>query len=275
MIKKYIKYIFSYFWPKSTCKKNYLPILCYHSINNKKSKLIDSIDIDDFESQLKYISTNFNTIQFSEIDNDIFKKSIRPNLCITFDDGYLDNYEIAIPLLIKYKIKATFFVVSNFIDKKINLIDEKKWFFMDWVHLNEINNNNLFEVGIHTVNHKILSTLNDNEVFTEIFDSKLCIENKLNRRIDIFAYPYGNGFHIKKSALHVLKKLNFKLACTTYFNTNHSEFNNLLINRIVINENDNLNQFINKIRGKYNYIFYMLKIKSFLYRLLKKRKTIV
>ena len=78
-----------------------IPVLVYHSINNNKSNL--SLTINDFEKQIKFLNkSGFETISFDKIDKDKKKQII-----ITFDDGYKDTCQFALPILKKYNFKAT------------------------------------------------------------------------------------------------------------------------------------------------------------------------
>ena len=90
-----------------------IPILSYHSISNESCPL--SLNITEFENQLVFFKkNNFQSIHFNEIQNKSSKKFI-----ITFDDGYKDLIINALPLLKKYNFKATCFIVSDLIGKKM------------------------------------------------------------------------------------------------------------------------------------------------------------
>lgn len=68
-----------------------------------------------FERQLHSFARSYNVIKLSDID-DAFSGRIRNPLVITFDDGYLDNFEIALPLLSKYGMPATFFIPTGILN---------------------------------------------------------------------------------------------------------------------------------------------------------------
>jgi peptidoglycan/xylan/chitin deacetylase (PgdA/CDA1 family) len=92
----------------------------FHRVNPFRDALWDPMDVPLFEKCVKYISTNFEVRQLEELIAD--EKSLRSGgkfATIVFDDGYKDNIEYAAPLLDKYKIKASFYVVTDCIDKNI------------------------------------------------------------------------------------------------------------------------------------------------------------
>jgi peptidoglycan/xylan/chitin deacetylase (PgdA/CDA1 family) len=91
----------------------------FHRVNPQRDHLWDPMDVQLFEKCIKYISSKYNTILLEELvlNKDLFNgKKIAT---IVFDDGYKDNIEYAIPILEKYKVKASFYVVTDCIDKNI------------------------------------------------------------------------------------------------------------------------------------------------------------
>ena len=70
----------------------------------------------NFEQQLQFFTKHFNVVSVSELIDQLSSKKIKKNtVCITFDDGYTDNFLEAKPLLEKYNCPATFFIASNYI----------------------------------------------------------------------------------------------------------------------------------------------------------------
>ncbi len=68
-----------------------------------------------FEKQIKYLKENFNVISINDIDKDL---GLKKKIVITFDDGYLDNFKNAFPILKKYNCPATIYIVTSFLDNK-------------------------------------------------------------------------------------------------------------------------------------------------------------
>lgn len=90
-------------------------ILLYHRIANGPIDVWNlSVSVKNFEEQLHWLKLNCNVISLEEIVFDWKRKKLKPNsVAISFDDGYLDNYTLAIPLLEKYNIPATFFITNE------------------------------------------------------------------------------------------------------------------------------------------------------------------
>lgn len=88
-----------------------VPILLYHHFSHNSK----GISYDLFESHLKILSKEgYNTVTFDQLLAYVKDGTPLPErpVCITMDDGYLSNYEIAWPLLKKYKMKATIFIIG-------------------------------------------------------------------------------------------------------------------------------------------------------------------
>ena len=89
----------------------------YHSINDNDPENKMVLPINMFKEQMLWLNDNdFNSLTLDEaimaLENDLIPEN---PIVITFDDGYVDNYENAFPILKENNIKATFFVITNFV----------------------------------------------------------------------------------------------------------------------------------------------------------------
>lgn len=99
-------------------------VLMYHRVSeNKASDLISDMEIGIseslFEKQVKYLKQNFNVVTMNEIVSTLVQgKRIKPKtVAITFDDGYLDNYKNAFPILKKNSVPATIYLATGLISR--------------------------------------------------------------------------------------------------------------------------------------------------------------
>lgn len=112
MIKSSASNIFSFI------SRNKVRVLFYHRVNKNGGYL--GIDTNVFEQQIEYLSGNFNLISLKDFFKILNRQIIvKKPLLITFDDGYLDNYTDAYPILKKYSAPAVVFLTTAFIDNKI------------------------------------------------------------------------------------------------------------------------------------------------------------
>lgn len=165
-----------------------LPILMYHNVSedDKKSSGL-TISVEKLERQFRYLSENdYKSYHLSELENNtvISEKSV----VITFDD-VTENQLLAVDLLKKYNLKATFFVPFAYVGKtdEWNNGSEKIMTF------NQLKNlPNLVELGLHSYAHKKYATLSEAEI-NEDFDKCFVIIKEHNLAVyNAVAYPYGN-----------------------------------------------------------------------------------
>ena len=200
-----------------------IPIISYHSINDQNCPL--SLSLYEFEKQLIFFKkNNFQSIHFNEIGNQSTNKFI-----ITFDDGYKDLIENALPLLNKYNFKATCLIVSNLIGKN-NIWDEhsKNVKNKELMNLSEINlwiKNGMY-IGSHSKNHKKLTLLNKTDAVDEIINSKNELETLTGTSINSFCYPYGL---YNENIVEIVKE-KYDLA----FTTNRSRFDTSKHNKYLL-----------------------------------------
>lgn len=169
----------------------YLPILTYHYIDHYKDdkdtlrrSLTTSPEI--FEEQVRtLVRADFKSVSLYDLLKALNKETELPSksFILTFDDGYLDFYTQAYPILKRYNLKATNFLILNSLDLEGNL---KKW------QIREMFYSGLADFGSHSLSHGNLTLMSKEKIRQEIFDSKFHLENTLEIPIDFFAYPGGN-----------------------------------------------------------------------------------
>ena len=108
-------------------------------------------------------------------------------LIITFDDGYYSNYEYIYPILQKYNVKASIFIVTDKIGQEIDGIK-----YLGWDECLEMQNSGLVEIFSHSKRHVFYDRLPVREVRDDVIASYKLIEEHLGKQdLKVFAYPYG------------------------------------------------------------------------------------
>ena len=161
-----------------------IPVLNYHQINDVDENLL-TVSTAEFETQMAWLEENgYHTITAAELADALEGHGRLPErpVLITFDDGYVDNYACAFPILKKHGMKATIFIISEYVSLYPN--------YLTWKQLLEMQSNGI-DFGSHTVDHNVLTELSPNSVNHELADSKRTLETKLGRRVEFLAYPCG------------------------------------------------------------------------------------
>ena len=100
-----------------------IPIIFYHEIGSiDKNGLTEfSVSVNHFEKQIKWLSKHFNVVPIDELIKHISGEITLQGrvAAVTFDGGYAGNYQYAFPILKKYNVPATVYVVTNSVDGNI------------------------------------------------------------------------------------------------------------------------------------------------------------
>ncbi len=101
-----------------TSQGSKLTILIYHRVLEQPDSLLaDEPDRDLFAIQMEALASHFRVLPLDEAVQRLAAGELEPrSACVTFDDGYEDNYTIALPVLRDAGLSATFFVATGFID---------------------------------------------------------------------------------------------------------------------------------------------------------------
>ncbi|SDP72969.1 Polysaccharide deacetylase [Selenomonas ruminantium] len=214
-------------------------VLNYHKIDHTFISL--SVRPEDFDNQMKYLHDNgYHTINPDELYEALAGNGQLPEnpVLITFDDGYEDNYTNAYPILKKYDFKATIFVVTGFLDR------HKKG-YLSWDQAREMNKNGI-NIESHTVNHKSMTDLTDDELRSELVDSKKKAESELGHAVNYVAYPTGTyNLHIAQ----MVKEAGYKAAFTIKYGNVDKASNIFALERVPIFHTEDTNKdFIERIR---------------------------
>jgi len=188
-------------------------ILMYHNLVYGRTGSEYNRDIYNFEHDLAFIRSRFKVIDFQDllaVKAGTLKLESDAAL-LTFDDGDLSMYAIAYPLLKEYGIKATFFLITNFVGD-IG--------YMNWPQIREMSEyrdeagNKLFTIGSHGTSHRYLGDLNQDAVTKELADSKEAIEKNTDEPADILVLPFGSGTG-KQEIIEVAKNIGYKALRTS------------------------------------------------------------
>ena len=238
-------------------KRPKFTILMYHSVNPNHRR---SIKLEKFEQQIEFLTSNYQVSPLKDFFN--FNRN---SFAVTFDDGYEDNFQYALPILKKYNCSTTFFICTGFVEKEIGITKNGAYEGLNPLSLKQIKEMKKqgIDFGCHTHSHPILSKLSLEEVKKEIHKSKVILKNILKDKVKFFAYPQGQIDTFNKDIILILKEEGFQLACSTIWGSNNKRTDPLILHRIRIDPEDNLKDFQNKIEGNWDFIKWFHYLKFF------------
>lgn len=190
---------------KTTYTVHGVPVLTYHSIGVEANNPI-VMPPEQLDKEMKYIKDHgYTTLTLDELYNYFENKVPVPDksVVITFDDGYENNYTEAFPILKKYGLKATFFIITCTLDKNPKCVTSAQIKEMALAGM---------EIESHTVDHADLNTLNYDTQLYELKESKAALENILGKPVDYVAYPEGK---YNNDTLKAVQEAGYKMAVTT------------------------------------------------------------
>lgn len=195
-----------FFWQKENAKPYlYSPnikTLLYHLVMDEPYSEYDYLFVreGDFEAQLQTIQELGLETYFADEPE---RANGKPGVVITFDDGYEDNYTTVFPLLKKYGMKATIFLITDMIGTEGHLKKEQ---------IREMSESGLVHFGSHTKSHTRLDMLTDYQIRQEFVISKEIIEDITGKKVLALAYP--NGVYTQK-AEQLAMSAGYRYAYTT------------------------------------------------------------
>jgi peptidoglycan/xylan/chitin deacetylase (PgdA/CDA1 family) len=199
--------------PDGVHREANVPILMYHYISEPPPGADAirrglSVTPAQFEEHLRYLKENgYRTISLYQLLLHLTHGEPLPEkpIILTFDDGYRDNFENAFPLLQEYGFKATFFLITNF-------IDEGRPLYMTWDQVKTLIQAG-HEIGGHSRDHPDLRGKDIDFLVWQILGTKEAIQNGAGITPRFFSYPSGK---YDENTIAVLKSAHYWGAVTVH-----------------------------------------------------------
>ena len=221
--------------PKATS----IPILMYHffydSAAGGTGEDSNWVDTQNFEEHMKYLSDNSyyfptweETQQFIKGEVSLPEKSI----VITADDGNPSFFSLAVPILTKYNVPATSFLITSWTDPKNVTTNKDLVTFMSHSHA-------MHDGGCEGGKGGLFRCLENSRAIADLKTSREIIGGG-----DVFCYPFGD---YTDQSVQALKDAGFEIAVTTEYGKAKPGMNPLLLPRIRISQSTDLSSFISTI----------------------------
>jgi peptidoglycan/xylan/chitin deacetylase (PgdA/CDA1 family) len=173
-----------------------------------------------FARQIDWLEKHFDLVSLEEAQHRIRHGNTRPAVSLTFDDGYSENCEQALPLLVKRQLPCTYFVTSH------NVLTGEP-FPHDAQAQRPLAPNTIeqlrslvaagIEIGAHTRTHADLGAITDEaELRGELLGSRDDLQDSLGATVRYFVFPYGLHANLNRRAFHLAREAAFAGVCSAY-----------------------------------------------------------
>jgi len=216
-----------------------LRVLMYHKVNDRPENPI-SVPIGLFDEQMAVLrELGYQVVSLDDVLDHVAGVTPLPQgaVLITFDDGYRDILENALPVLRRHGYPAVIFVPIGYLDDARPLPHEEHLAAeglinptLSWDELPELEAGGI-RVESHGISHRPLADLDVDEAAREITLSKLRLEERLGRPVRAFAYVKGSEAHYRPVHLSLLKQAGYEIAFTSVSGGNRTEMDPLRLHR--------------------------------------------
>jgi peptidoglycan/xylan/chitin deacetylase (PgdA/CDA1 family) len=192
-------------------------VLCYHSVDPEPSYL--GLTPELFDAHLAWLEEHCQVVSLDQL---VAAPRTRggPYVAITFDDGYADNHQHALPLLHARGMPASFFVAVGFLerDEEVMAHLSEVWATpadllrpLSWGQVDELRAAGM-SIGSHTWSHRNLAQLPAPVVEADLRLSREALEARLGERVRTVAYPWGKlGRHVNDSTFAAARRAGFEV----------------------------------------------------------------
>lgn len=241
-------------------RRTSIPILMYHGVRERLDGRHPYFETSTspavFARQMKFLhDQGYQTWSLGEAVQQLSAGApVDKKVVITFDDGYLDFYTQALPVLQHYGFSATMFLPTGRIgDQRICLKGNE---YMTWAEVRKLPAH-LIAIGSHTVTHPELKELQEPEIDRELGESKRTIEDKLGVPVTSFAYPYAfpeTDRNLSQLLVRLLEKHGYKNGVSTIIGTASAQSPRYFLPRLPVNSWDDTSFLKAKLEGRYNWL---------------------
>lgn len=241
-------------------------ILYYHSVSDLPVR--SSVAPEVFAAHMEHLSRHdYRVLSLTEAVQCLQTRSPLPakSVVLTFDDGFVDNYEQAFPILTRFNFPATVFLATSYIGSgRLPTLTRTEFVPqpLTWEQVKEMHASGV-EFGSHTLTHPMLSQVPLERVRQEVRDSKRLMEDILGAPVRFFCYPRGN---FSVAVRQTVQDEGYAAACTIRPGVNDANTDLFMLKRTYMSRRDTVEGFAKKMTGAYD----LLQLGGYLWRRLRR-----
>lgn len=224
-------------------------ILCYHSVTGGRDPVSHDpykqhIPLHLFLEHLDHLQSNYSVISLAD-----FLRAKRENgrlpdysVVLTFDDGFQDFSTVAAGHLVRRKLPATVFVIT---DRAYGTLPPNGESFLSWHEIQALAASGT-QVGSHTCSHPRLPDLPFDEIKRELADARTAILSHVRQEGVPLSYPYGQT---SEAISKLVQSLGYGCGISGTLGPNGSDADIFALNRTVVASDDDLATFSARVSG--------------------------
>lgn len=224
-------------------------ILMYHQIVPGRPPNVHAVNAGEFARQLRWLRQAGYRPLYPEDGLPGAGRAPGRTVAVTFDDGYRDFQETALPILREHGFVATVFLLAGLMGGCRNWIDGDDAScppFLTWAEARQAAPHGV-RFGSHTLSHPDLTALAPAEVERELIESRRLIEDQTGQPVAAFSYPFGRQ---SPRIRGLVRDCGYRLACAGPVGyAGAAGGDPYCLNRITVLATDTLDDFARKVRG--------------------------
>jgi peptidoglycan/xylan/chitin deacetylase (PgdA/CDA1 family) len=245
-------------WPAAVLSRSrvttWLPrrgplIVMYHGIEGR-----DGMTVKAFEQQVVALTKRRRVVSLLDAVQSLGRPESADVAAITFDDGYRDCVEFAVPILNARGLPATLFVSAGWLGKS-NAWDPMRpqREILTARELRALAPERL-TIGAHGLTHTRLSRMSSRQLYEETRVAKKILEDACGRAVTLFAYPYGQGDDFDDAAERAVAEAGFVAACSTKFGRGSRPVERFRLRRVGFESGDSIDIVERRLDGAYDWV---------------------
>ncbi len=235
-----------------------LSVLMYHAITRE--------DLRDPEQQsvsLQQFSDQMETLQGMGVRWVSLEEGLRSLkeghgvgtlVSVVFDDGYVGVHDLALEVLVRYRIPATLFLATEQIGRPVFPDSSPRLGRpLTWLEVQVLIRETGCAIGSHGHSHRPLTRLSSEKIREELKASRAAIENRVNQACRLFAYPYGAAGTFDTRTEGLLSEGGFTIACTALWGQCRTGVHPLRLPRMRVSWCDTSHELEKSLAGCYDW----------------------
>jgi peptidoglycan/xylan/chitin deacetylase (PgdA/CDA1 family) len=220
----------------------------YHGVGGS-----DGVTVEQFEREVCALIRRRRVVPLLEAVKSLGRAESGDLAAITFDDGYRDFAEFAVPVLRARRLHSTLFVPAGLLGKR-NVWDPERpqRDILTARELRELDAHTI-AIGAHGLTHRRLARLSGTDLRAETTTARAILEDACGRAVTLYAYPYGQREDFDNAAERAVEDAGFIAACSTIFGRGSGRDERFRLRRVGIEPGSSLTKVERTLDGAYDW----------------------